>query len=194
MERDVRRCLEVPVVLVFHVHSRSVAIGVSNFKIRAYREQMSSIADLDVVPRHFFPAIGKPESSGESGGFFIELDYVSAFAVDVLDKDVSGPRGIVSLVFHGEGAEASVRRRAESIFQQPLFAYFLVPLVLDRSWALRVKDRFDFRAETAVPLKAGKRLKRLFPWLAIFADARPHRAASLERDLGFDGVQHAPLL
>jgi len=108
----------MPVIPVLHLHPPPAAGGIEHYEIGCDWKQMGLISDLHVIPRYFVPAFEQSRTPREFAGFFVQLDYVAAQTItDIVDEDVPGARGIVSLVFNIEGAEASIRRRIEPVFQ-----------------------------------------------------------------------------
>ena len=92
LESDARRSFEVPVILV--LDGRPAKFTAPD-EIRTHREPMGSVSDLHGIPRDHLIPLSKPESLGESSGFFFELED---FARRIVDENPPGPRGIIRAV------------------------------------------------------------------------------------------------
>src|SRR5580704_2293830 len=128
MEGDVGGRLEVPVIPVLNFYPVASSGVIANQEFGADRKQMRVLPDLHVIPRNVCVSLRKLEIRGESARFFVQLNYVAA---RIVNGDVPGSRGIVSLVVEIEVWEASIHRRRKAVFEKLPSARLRTALVLD---------------------------------------------------------------
>src|SRR5581483_8530596 len=121
-------------------------------------------SDLHRIPGNFLEAPAEWKLRRKLARIFVHLDHVPT---RIVDQQLAGSRGIVSLVFKIEPAEAPVRGRTEPVLQSLPAVRFATPFGFNCGGTLRVEHRLDFGSEAAIPFKAGKRFERAVPCLPV---------------------------
>lgn len=160
-----------------------------NHEIGADGKQMSSIADLYVVPHDTLFPVCEGEISGELAGFLFELHQIASGSID---ESVAGARGVVTLALEIEDREASILCRTKAVVQQLPATQLRGGFVVDGCGTLRIEQRPDFCAESARPFEAAEPLEAAYPGLSVSADMLAVRPVPFDRDLAFNGIRIPP--